>query len=150
MARVFTRARIMTTRLTRLSLGDKSIDLPFQLSRTQLSVLALGFGAGIIAYGVGSLFGVAGFTTWPVVVVTVLALVAVGYSSVPERGGLFFIEGLMRSASSRLPLVGVSGVSSRGRAQRRREQRRRMDASMRVTLHPAPAAAGGRARGGRR
>lgn len=144
-ARVFTRARILSIRLTRLSLGDKSIDLPFQLSRTQLTVLAIGAVIGVVAYGLGSLAGIAAFTTWPVVVLTIAALVAVGYSSVPERGGLFFLEGLARSVWSRVPLVSASTVTSRSRAQRRSEVMA-CDASLRVGIHPAPGSSGGRNR----
>ncbi|MGD9622319.1 MAG: hypothetical protein AB7G47_20035 [Mycolicibacterium sp.] len=145
-AKTFTRARVMSTRLARIPFGDKSIDLPMVFTRTQLAVAGVGAVIGVLAYGVGSVLGIASWTTWPVVIVTLVAVIGVGFSSVPARGGLFFIEGYLRALWLKLPLT-RSTLSSRPP-----DERRSMGTTVSETtvlrFHPAPSSGAARHSGG--
>lgn len=135
-AKTFTRARVMSTRLARIPFGDKTIDLPMVFSRTQLAVAGVGAVIGVVAYAVGAVLGIAAWTTWPVVIATLVAVIGVGFSSVPARGGLFFIEGYLRALWHRLPLT-RSTLSSRP-ADERRTRGAVVSAGMAMRFHPAP------------
>lgn len=140
-ARTFTRARVMGVHLARIPFGDKSLELPVVLNRTQLLAAAIGTLVALPAFGIGSVIGHPGWTTWPVVALTVLAVVALGFSSAPDRGAGLFVEGYARLAWSRL--VRSSAVSSsRSRPPRRGGQQ---SYAVTMTMH-APARSGSEAR----
>lgn len=146
-AKTFTRARVLSTRLARIPFGDKSIDLPMVLTRTQLAVAGVGAVIGVLAYAVGAVLGIAAWTTWPVVIVTLVAVIGVGYSAVPARGGLFFIEGYLRALWHKLPFTSAT-VTSVPRDERRKRGEPE-SADLVVRFHPAPHAGATPHSGGR-
>ncbi|PQM49152.1 hypothetical protein C1Y40_00614 [Mycobacterium talmoniae] len=137
-ARTFTRARVMATHLARIPLGDKSFELPFVFSRVQLAAVLTGAVAALVAFGVGSLFGIAAWTTWPVLILTLAATVALGFSSAPDRGVAIALEGYARMVWVALPFTS-SITSSRRRSARPRPER----ITVAMRLHPPVVPAGG-------
>ncbi|ETZ55302.1 hypothetical protein MAHJHV58_00120 [Mycobacterium avium subsp. hominissuis] len=131
-ARSFTRARVLGTYLARIPLGDKSFDLPVVLNRAQLLVGAVGAIAAVAAYVIGSALGAAAAMTWPVAVATVATMVGVGFAPVPERGVTLYVGGYARMLVSALPLAAARESSIRT------PRHSSDDASMQVTIHPAP------------
>ncbi|ART74378.1 hypothetical protein BTO20_37810 (plasmid) [Mycobacterium dioxanotrophicus] len=135
-ARTFTRARVLGVHLARIPFGDKSFDLPIVLSRVQLTVLGIGVFCGIVAFAVGSKLGIAAWLTWPVAVVTLAVMVALGFSSAPDRGAGLAAEGYARMLWVRLPFVS-SISSSRPRSASRNIQRTQR-IRMSMQLHEPP------------
>ena len=131
-ARTFTRARNWGGVLARIPLGDKSFDLPFVLKRTQVWALVLGAIAATLAYNAGAAFGIAAWTTWPVVVVTVIMTAWLGLSNVPDRGAAVTLEGFARAATTTLRMS--AGIAS----SRTRPEKDRESFAMVMRLHPAP------------
>lgn len=144
LARTFTRARVLSVHMARIPFGDKTFDLPVVLNRTQLSVAAIGALLAMLAFGVGSVFGVAAWTTWPVVILTLVAVVGLGLSSAPDRGAMLYLEGYARTPWAALPFTSTVS-SSRRRPPRRRAGRYRVD----MVLHPPVDVARARPGGGR-
>ena len=137
-ARSFTRARVLGTYLARVPLGDKSFDLPAVLSRAQLLVAATGVIGAALAWAVGSAWGIAAWLVTPVLVVTVVAVVAVKFSAVPDRGTAVFLGGYARMLAAAVgPLASTRQSSAAGR----RGQRRPVAASVQLVFHPAPPSA---------
>lgn len=135
-ARSFTRARVLATYVARVPLGDKSFDLPAVLSRAQLLVAATGAITALAAWAVGAALGITGWLVTPVLLATVVAVVAVKFSAVPDRGAALFLGGHARMllAAALGPLASTRQSST---PPRRRE--RPTPASVRVAFHPAPA-----------
>lgn len=144
-ARTFTRARVLGVHIARIPFGDKSFDLPVVLSRVQLSALLIGGLCAMLAFAVGSKLGVAGWTTWPVVVVTLVVVVALSFSSAPDRGAGLALEGYARILWARMPLV--SSVSSSRPRAANRTHKRREQIRMQMRLHESPEIGRRRGRG---
>ncbi|MBU8817559.1 hypothetical protein KL864_16785 [Mycolicibacterium goodii] len=102
------------------------------MTRTQLSALVTGGVLAMVAYGLGAVLGIAAWTTWPVVIVTLLMVFALGLSSAPDRGAGLMLEGYLRMLWASLPFT--SSVSS----SRRRPGRSRERIVVRMQLHAAP------------
>ncbi len=136
-ARSFTRARVLGTYLARIPLGDKSFDLPAVFNRAQLLTAAAGAIVAVAAWGVGSTLGIGAWLTWPVVIVTVVLVIAIKFAPVPDRGASLFIGGYLRMLVSWLPFGSTRETSVR-RPYGREET---VSASMRVRFHPAPSTA---------
>ncbi|MEN4464199.1 hypothetical protein VXE65_19350 [Mycolicibacterium conceptionense] len=135
-ARTFTRARVMGVHIARIPFGDKSFELPFVLSRVQLTALAMGGFCAMIAFAIGTKLGIAAWLTWPVVLLTLAIMVALGFSSAPDRGAGLAAEGYARMLWTRVPFVS-SVSSSRSRAESR-EVKRTDHITLRMALHEPP------------
>lgn len=135
-ARTFTRARVMGGHIARIPFGDKSFELPFVLSRVQLTTLATGGFAAMIAFAIGSQLGIAAWLTWPVVLVTLAIMVALGFSSAPDRGAGLAAEGYARMLWARLPFV--SSISSSRPRSASRGIKRTDHITVRMALHEPP------------
>lgn len=133
-ARTFTRARVVGVHVARIPFGDKSFELPIVLSRVQLAALGIGTVAAVLAYMIGSSFGVAGWLVWPVLIIMAAAVVALGYSSAPDRGVMLTLEGYARMVWAGLPLTRSESSSCTAGSVK--------TAQLRMTLHP-PLDAGG-------
>ncbi|APA78461.1 hypothetical protein BB737_16700 [Mycobacterium avium subsp. hominissuis] len=133
-ARSFTRARVLGTYLARIPLGDKSFDLPAVFNRAQLLAAAVGSLAALAAWAVGSMLGIASWLTWPVIVLTVVVIIAIKFAPVPERGAALFVGGYARMIFSGLPFASTHESS----VPQDRRRHRPMAASMQMVFHPAP------------
>lgn len=127
-ARTFTRARVVGVHVARIPFGDKSFELPIVLSRVQLGALGIGTGAAVLAYVIGLPFGVSGWLMWPVLIIMAAAVVALGYSSAPDRGVMLTLEGYARMVWAGLPLTRSESSSCTASSAR--------TAQLRMTLHP--------------
>lgn len=133
-ARTFTRARVMGVHLARIPFGDKSVELPVVLNRTQLLAASIGVLVALPAFGIGSIIGHPGWTTWPVAIVTLVAVVGLGFTSAPDRGAGLFLEGYLRLAWSRIHR-GSAATSSRPKAAGGSQKE---SYAVTMTMHPAP------------
>lgn len=139
-ARTFTRARVMGVHMARIPFGDKSFELPVVLNRTQLLAATIGLLAALPAFGIGSIIGHPGWTTWPIAILTLVVVVGLGFTSAPDRGAGLFLEGYLRLAWSRVHR-GSAATSSRTKAAARTDKE---SYAMTITMHPPPRAGSGR------
>ncbi len=133
-ARTFTRARVMGVHLARIPFGDKSVELPVVLNRTQLLAATIGVLVALPAFGIGSMIGHPGWTTWPVAIATVVAVVGLGFTSAPDRGAGLFLEGYLRLAWSKI-YRGSAATSSRPKASGRSDKE---SYAVTMTMHAPP------------
>lgn len=135
-ARTFTRARVVGVYVARIPFGDKSFELPIVLSRVQLGALGIGTAAAVVAYVIGSSLGIAAWLVWPVLIIMAGAVVALGYSSAPDRGVMLTLEGYARMVWAGLPLTRSEASSCTSGSVK--------IAPLRMTLHPPLDAGEGR------
>ena len=122
--------------IARIPFGDKSFELPFVLSRVQLTTLAMGGFCALIAFAIGTKLGIAAWLMWPVVLLTLAILVALGFSSAPDRGAGLAAEGYTRMLWTRLPFV--SSISSSRSRSESRNAKRTDHITMAMRLHEPP------------
>jgi hypothetical protein len=118
-AKSFTRARVIGMYVGRVALGDKSIDLPVVLNRTQLGALVIGLLVTAVAWVVGKVLGIAGPLAWTFAALTVAVVVMMRFVPTPERGAAFYLEGYLRAARGLLPFASTMKSSRRRPARRR-------------------------------
>ncbi|SLE83276.1 Uncharacterised protein [Mycobacteroides abscessus subsp. massiliense] len=118
-ARSFTRARILGMYLSRVTLGDKSFELPVILNKTQLGAAFTGALISGLFYVAGAVFGIGGQLLTVSLVLTAAAVIGLRFVPTPERGVPYFLEGYARTAWAALPFTSTMR-SSRPRPPRRR------------------------------
>jgi hypothetical protein len=133
-ARTFTRARVVSTVLARIPLGDKAFDLPAVLNRAQLLALAIGAFASVLAWAAGGAAGVGAALVWPVAVVTAVVVIALKFAAVPDRGASLFVGGYARMLVALAPF----GSTSQSSVPRDSGRGRPEAASVRMRFAPPP------------
>lgn len=139
-ARTFTRARVVSRKLTRIPFSDRTLELPFTFNRVQLWASLFGLFFVVAAWGVGSVLGAAKAFTFGAMMIVAVVLIALGRLPIPERGAGMYIEGYLRALWLTLPFASRR-TSSRGRPDR--SARERMAFAMSFHASTAP---GGRRR----
>lgn len=130
-ARSFTRARVLGMYLSRLTLGDKSFELPVILNKTQLGAGFMGVLISGVFYVIGAAFGIGGQLLAVSLVLTVVAVIGLRFVPTPERGVPYFLEGYVRAAWGALPFT--SNVRS---SRQRPPKRRRHHVVLRLRENP--------------
>lgn len=145
-ARTFTRARVVSRKLTRIPFSDQTLELPFTFNRVQLWATLFGLFFVVAAWGVGSALGAAKAFTFGAAMIVAVVIIALGRLPIPERGAGMYIEGYLRALWLALPFT-----NRRTSSRERPERSTREHLAFAMSFHASAGPAGGqRQKGGPR